>query len=77
MVEYIFDKGEYQNSDIHEAKVSRTVDKSVDIYVFRTMIPSLFGGPKESINKMLPIVKLSLENQLEKIQGGISRELEG
>ena len=75
MVEYIFEKGESQNSDIHEAKVSRTANKSVDIYSFRMMIPHLFGGPKDSINGLLSIIKLYLENQSEKMQGGISREL--
>ena len=74
-MEYIFEKGEYQNSDIHEARVNRTADKSLDIYLFRMLIPHLFGGPKDSINGLSSIVKLSLENQLEKMKGGISREL--
>ena len=77
MVEYIVAKGESQKSEIREARVIKTADKSLDIYSFKMMIPLLFGGLKDSINGLLSIVKLSLEKQSYKMQGGISRELEG
>ena len=77
MVDYIVAKGESQKIEIHEARVSKTADKSVDIYPFKIMVPHLFGGPKDSINGLLSIVKLSLEKQSDKMQGGISIYSEG